>query len=76
MAKRKNPAPDAIAPPPPDPEVEAPAKTILTMKGRKPWDQWLTMVAAEARTDRVGFLDRAAAELAEKLGLPKPPPRL
>ncbi len=75
-AKRKagDPAPEAV-PIPPEP-APATVRTILSMRGSDEWSEWLSDAAQWARTDRVGFLDRAAAELAEKLGFRRPPPRL
>lgn len=52
------------------------ARTILSLKGSDEWSEWLTELAKHCRTDRVGILDRAAAELAERVGFRRPPPRL
>lgn len=49
--------------------------TIVTLKGRKEWAEWLESLANRARTTKSGVIDRALAELAERLGHELPPNR-
>ena len=81
MAKKKpqtkaEPEPEPEPQPPDEPQPLSPITTILSMKGREEWSEWLTDLAKWCRTDRVGALDRAATELAERVGFRRPPPRL
>ena len=63
MAKEKSPA------------KEDRRAMVLGMRGKPEWDQWLTRFAKHLRATRVGVIDRALMELAQKVDFELPPER-
>lgn len=47
---------------------------VLGMRGSEEWSEWLTRLADHYRTTRVGVVDRALSELAQR-GEFEPPPK-
>lgn len=68
MAKKKSASP-VVKPKP------APLPNVVSMRGRTEWREWLTGLAEKCRTTPSSTIDRALAELAERVDYPEPPPR-
>ena len=61
--------PDAV-------EAMEPAKSnVMSIRGKPEWRDWLMKFAQHCRTDAVGAIDRALAEMAMREGFADPPPR-
>lgn len=51
-------------------------KSLLSLKGRPEWKEWVDRVAAAERTSAAELIDRALAWYArERVNFPEPPPR-
>ncbi|WP_422930866.1 hypothetical protein [Singulisphaera sp. PoT] len=69
MAKKRN---DASPEPP---QASKPRETIMSLKGTPEWSTWLAELATKFRTTKVGIIDRALAEFAERNNFQEPPER-
>ena len=65
MAKKK---------PGPKPQEEGPRSTVLNIKGRVAWKDWLERLAKHNRETTSAAVDHALAVYAKQTGFAEPPP--
>lgn len=71
MAKKRSDASSEIE----SAKTTKPRETIMSLKGTAEWSVWLGELATKFRTTKVGIIDRALTEFAERNSFQEPPER-